>query len=118
MESTFEILRLLSAAAFLFYGVACLATDHMVAEFERYGLARFRVLTGCLEVAGGAGLLVGIWFPPVGVAAALGLSLLMLLGVATRVRIRDSLLMTMPAFVLFAVNLFLFTYALRSDVPT
>jgi hypothetical protein len=46
------VLEILSACAFLFYGAACLFSAKLVAEFERYRLARWRVLVGSLEIAG------------------------------------------------------------------
>ncbi len=105
MTNTFiEGARLLSAVAFLGFGTACLVTRRMREEFERYGLARWRLLVGRLELAGAVGLLAGPWWPRVAVAAAAGLALLMALGVATRVRIRDSLAQTLPAALLFVTN--------------
>ena len=100
-----DFLIALSAAAFLFYGLACLFSPKLVAEFERYRLARFRPLVGSLEVAGALGLVAGWWFPPLQTAAAAGLSLLMLCGLWARWRIRDPWLAMLPALVLAVVNL-------------
>jgi uncharacterized membrane protein YphA (DoxX/SURF4 family) len=112
MQTTFEIARALSAIAFLFYGIVCISTSHMKVEFERYGLARFRVLVGVLECLGGLGLLVGYFNRPVLVAAAAGLALTMLLGIATRIRIGDSLAQTLPAIVLLILNAFVLGVAI------
>jgi len=49
--------------AFAIYGAQCLFSASMQAEFIRFGLERFRVLTGILEVLGGVGLLVGLKWP-------------------------------------------------------
>jgi hypothetical protein len=100
-----ELLVTVSAAAFLFYGLACLFSSKLVAEFERYGLARWRVLVGGLEVAGALGLIIGWWFPPLQTAAAAGLFLLMLCGLWARWRIRDPWSAMLPAFVLAVINL-------------
>jgi len=102
---------LLSAVLFLVYGALCLFSGGMEEEFERYGLSRFRRLTGALEVLGGAGLLVGLLVPEVMIVAASGLALLMLLGVIARVRVRDPLLETVPAAVLLVANVFLLLQA-------
>ena len=110
MQTTFETVRALSIASFLIFGIACLVSKHMVLEFERYGLSRFRRLTGSLEVLGALGLLGSYLYPPVAALAAGGLAVMMLLGVLTRIRIRDSLLATLPAVVLLASNLFLAAY--------
>ena len=103
--STLDLLIAISAAAFLFYGLACLFSSRLVAEFERYRLARFRVLVGSLEAAGAFGLLAGWWWPPLQVAAAAGLFLLMLCGLWARWRIRDPWYAMLPAALLAVVNL-------------
>ena len=107
-----DILTALSAAAFFFYGTACLFSAKLVAEFQRYRLARFRVLVGLLEVAGALGLVAGWWFPPLRIAAAAGLFVLMLCGLWARWRIRDPWLAMLPALVLAAVNLAVFLLSL------
>lgn len=105
MPALVEILAAVSATAFLFYGLACLFSSKLVAEFERYRLARFRVLVGSLEVAGALGLIAGWWLPPLQQAAAAGLFLLMLCGLWARWRIRDPWYAMLPAALLAAVNL-------------
>lgn len=105
MPSATDILVAISAAGFLFYGLGCLFSARLVAEFERYRLARFRVLVGSLEVAGALGLVAGWWFPPLQTAAAAGLFALMLCGLWARWRIRDPWYAMLPAFVLAVVNL-------------
>ena len=112
MQTAFEIARALSAVAFLFYGVVCLSTSRMKVEFERYGLARYRHLVGALECLGALGLLVGYFNRPVLVVAAAGLALTMLMGIATRIRIGDSLVQTVPAIVLLIMNAFVLGVAI------
>lgn len=103
-----------SASSFLAYGTACLVTRHMRAEFERFGLARQRSTVGILQVAGAAGLLAGLHVPVIGMLAAGGLALQMLLGVGVRLRIRDSLRQTGPAAFYLALNTYLFLQFLPS----
>ena len=112
METAFQACKILSIAAFLFYGALSLRSQAMVAEFARYGLSGFRVLTRTLEVLGGLGILTGYVWPPLVIVSSGGLSLLMLFGIAARARIRDPLVAMLPAFVLFAVNGFIAGYAL------
>ena len=85
---------------FIVYGLLCLLTDHMVTEFTRYGLSRFRKLTGILELLGGLGLIVGLFYPPILFLSSLGLSVLMFLGVLVRLKTRDPLIEIFPAFTL------------------
>ena len=94
---------LFCALSFLGYGVSCLFSPRMVVEFDRYRLRKYRVLTGVLQVLGGAGLLLGILYDPVGMLAAAGLSLLMLAGFITRLKIRDPLLLCLPSLAYMAL---------------
>lgn len=116
MQLAYQISLLLSIAAFFVYGLSCLFSDGMKAEFERFGLARFRRLTGALEVLGALGLAAGYLLPPLVVVASAGLALLMVLGVLTRLRVRDSLLETLPALVLLLLNAFILLVSLRSPL--
>lgn len=111
MEFAYRASVLVSALLFLYYGFLCLFADGMAEEFRRFGLSRFRRLTGSLEVLGALGLLVGLWVTPIMLTASGGLALLMALGVATRIRVRDSVPETLPAVVLLLVNVFVFLYA-------
>ena len=105
---------LVSAVLFLVYGLLCLFSDGMEEEFTRYGLSRFRRLTGALEVLGGAGLLVGLLVTEIMLLASGGLALLMVLGVIARIRVRDPLLEMLPAIVLLVMNVFIL--ATTSDI--
>ncbi|NNF58412.1 MAG: hypothetical protein HKN04_09230 [Rhodothermaceae bacterium] len=117
MEIAYQACKALSIALFLYYGLQCLVSDAMVAEFERFGLARFRRLTGGLEVLGALGLVVGYLLPAFVLLASAGLALLMFLGVLTRIRVRDTLLETLPAAILLLVNVYIFVYAFRVAAP-
>lgn len=101
----FTLFCILSIVSFYGYGVSCSFTSHMVTEFERYGLAPFRRLTGYLQILGATGLLVGLLvFPTVGIVAAFGLSVQMLLGFCVRLRIKDSVLQILPSFIYMWIN--------------
>ena len=91
------VLMVFVATSFAWFGTSCLVTAAMRGEFERYALARFRVLIGVLQLCGAVGLTVGWWYRPLGVAAAVGLTVLMLLGWTVRRRIRDPWLKQIPA---------------------
>ena len=101
----FTLFCILMIVSFYAYGVSCTFTSHMVAEFERYGLAPFRRLTGYLQILGATGLFVGLLvFPPVGIVAAFGLSVQMLLAFCVRLRIKDSVLQTLPSLIYMWIN--------------
>lgn len=95
------------AFSFLIYSVSCLTTAHMKQEFVRYGLSRFRALTGLLQLLGVAGLVIGFKYPAIGLLSAGGLSVQMLLALAVRRRIQDSLGQCLPAFFFWALTTWL-----------
>jgi uncharacterized membrane protein YphA (DoxX/SURF4 family) len=103
----------LSAILFLAYGLNCFVSDKMIAEFERYRLPSLRVLTGVLQILGGAGLLVGHWSWPVLLLSSGGLALMMFLAVLTRYKIRDSIVEALPATSLCLLNAYVLIEALR-----
>jgi hypothetical protein len=73
-------------------------------EFERFGMAKFRILTGIIEILGAAGTLLGLFWTPLFIFSTLGLGTLMLLGLVTRVRVRDPIVQMLPALSLMVVN--------------
>jgi uncharacterized membrane protein YphA (DoxX/SURF4 family) len=101
-----DIVIVLLALSFLFYGIACLRTEQMVDEFKRYGLPQFRELVGALEVAGGIGLVVGYFIPVIQILAAGGIALLMLMGCIVRIRTKDSFIQILPAFTFLILSVF------------
>jgi len=111
MVVAYEILRALSLLTFLFYGSACVFAGSMEADFERFGLSHMRVLVGSLELLGALGLLAGYFYTPLVAVASGGLCLLMVLGVATRVRVGDPFVEALPALVLGLVNALVFALA-------
>jgi len=93
-----HILNLFCSASFLMYGLSCLFMSHMVQEFARYRLVKFRVFTGIAQLLGALGLALGTRSALIGLSAAAGLSLLMLAGFITRLKIRDPLYLCLPSF--------------------
>ena len=60
-----------------------------------------------LELLGAGGLVAGYFAPEISVVSASGLSLLMLLGIGARLRVRDPLAAMAPAAFLLCVNAFI-----------
>lgn len=101
----FELFAWVSIVSFFVYGVSCLGSQKMVLEFQRYGLSRFRVVTGVLQVLGATGMTLGLLLSPwIGFLAATGLALQMLLGFGVRLRIRDPFLQCLPSFAYMWIN--------------
>lgn len=96
------VLSALLAIAFVGAGVSkVMKVPAMVTAAEAHGFTAdsYRNI-GLLEIAGAAGLLIGLWWAPLGIAAALGLSVLMAGAVIVHVRAEDEVAETVPAVVL------------------
>ncbi|MEI6377097.1 MAG: DoxX family protein [bacterium] len=102
---------LFSAFSFLFYGVGCFTSQHLKREFVRFGFSPQRRLIGLLQILGSLALIGGLWLPLLGTTGAVGVALMMLTGTLVRIKIRDSLLKTMPAVLYFLVNTYLALFA-------
>lgn len=98
------ILSLASAGLFLYYGYETLFGVPPREEYERYGLPRLRVFVGSMQLLGALGLLLGLVAAPVGILAAGGLTLMMLMGLLVRYRIHDAPQLMVPAASLAAAN--------------
>ncbi|NJL31823.1 MAG: hypothetical protein HC898_09430 [Phycisphaerales bacterium] len=73
-------------------------------EFIRYKLQGYQQLVGSLQIAGSTGLIIGLWMPPLGFAASLGLALMMVFGLIVRIRLHDSFIQMVPAIVYLLLN--------------
>ncbi|MEM9020363.1 MAG: DoxX family protein [Planctomycetota bacterium] len=98
---------IISSASFIFYGLSCLLSGRIAAEFERYKLQRFRNLVGSLQIVGSLGLIGGLWVSELGAAAALGLAVLMAMGVVVRLRLNDTAIQMLPAGAYLVLNSYL-----------
>lgn len=90
-----------------------LRRDPMVmASMRAVGVPESRVpLLAVLEILGAIGLIVGIWIPWVGTAAAAGLALYFLGAVIAHVRVRSAAKEALPAVVILLIALA--TFALQ-----
>ena len=100
-------LVLFSALSFLAYGAGCFFSAGLEREFVRYRMERVRRMVGTLQIAAAFGLLGGLSQPWLGQAAAVGLTLMMLVAVGVRIKIRDTLWQTVPALFYLALNAYL-----------
>lgn len=107
MQIAVGIAQFLTIIAFAWYGATALLSARMVAEFERYGLARLRVLTATLQIAGSAGLFAGFFYRPLLLLSAGGFAVMMFFAVIVRIKIRDPVHAIVPAFVLLCLDLML-----------
>ncbi len=77
----------------------------MRTEFTRFGLTKLqRQLTGVLQLVGAVGLLLFKFSFILAAISATGLSLLMLMGFIVRMRVKDSVYESSPAFIFMVLN--------------
>lgn len=108
------IVSVLLALAFVGAGVSKILTQpKMVEAAAHLGLSvrSFRFI-GLAEVAAAAGLLIGLAWPPLGIAAAAGLVLLLLGALVFHVRAKDPVAAMAPVLVLLVLAVV--TLVLRS----
>jgi uncharacterized membrane protein YphA (DoxX/SURF4 family) len=106
MNHLLETAQAISAVGFLVYGIGCLTTKAMRAEFLRYGLPKLRVLTGVLQIAAAIGLFAGYVYPVCALIAATGLSSMMIVAIGVRWKIKDPPAGFLQALVCFLLNAF------------
>ena len=112
MMNLLNVLIFISSMSFLGYGIAYFTSPQMKNEFKRFGLEKIGTLTAILELLGAVGLLVGLKIQLILLISAGGLAMLMFLGVAVRVKVKDSLAISLPALFFMVLNLYIFYMAL------
>ncbi|PSR70216.1 invasion protein [Nocardia sp. MDA0666] len=96
-------LTVLLAAQFTVFGILKLAAAKQMRDRAAHvgmTVTTYRMI-GALEVAGAAGLVIGTVWWPAGLAAGIGLVLLMVGAIATHLRVHDKLSAAAPAIVTF-----------------
>lgn len=101
---------LFSSLSFIAYSISYFTSPHMKREFERFNLKRLGLFVIILEILGALGLIVGLFFTPILVISSGGLALLMLLGLITRIKSKDSFLVSLPAVFYLVLNGFIFYF--------
>ncbi|MFD1061818.1 DoxX family protein [Winogradskyella litorisediminis] len=114
-----SVLVWFSSISFLYFGFSCFFSKFIISEFQRYGLPKYRKLTGTLQLIGAVGLLLGLYKSNVLLLiASAGLFLLMLAGFIVRIKIKDNFFKSSPAFIFAVINALIAvkTYFLISGV--
>ena len=101
MDTATVIVTLLLAALFTFSSsIKLLGVSQSLAIRDHLGVkpVQWRLIGAC-ELAGVAGVLVGLMWAPIGIAAAIGLALLSVGAIAFHLRASDSAKDTAPAVI-------------------
>lgn len=106
MNIVWIVLSVLVALGFVMAGVAKLRrAEPVTGTLERLGVsAGLQRTIGALEILGGLGVAIGIWWQPLGIAAAIGLVLLMIGAVGYHVKEKDKVGETAGAIVLLVLS--------------
>ena len=110
--SIVTICSLISSISFFAYAYSYFKAPHMKNEFKRFGLEKIGLTTVLLEIAGALGLLVGLKFSFFLMISSLGLALLMFAGVIVRIKLKDSIWVSFPAFFYMILNTYIFLASL------
>ena len=102
-----------SALSFLFYGVNSFYSKLLISEYERWGYNRLRTIIAILQILASFGLIIGAYsFPLLLSIVSFSLTIMMLVAVFTRVKIKDSIANTMPAIFYVIINSIIFFQSL------
>jgi len=66
-----------------------------------------RILTGILQLSGAVGLMIGSFIPLLGLMASVGLTLMMVVAFAVRIKIKDGPKETAPSLIFAFLNAYL-----------
>lgn len=80
----------------------------MKSEFKRFGLERFGLMVMMLQFLGAAGLLIGLKFHVLLTLSSLGLAILMFSGLIVRLKLKDSIWISLPATFYMGLNAYIF----------
>lgn len=105
-----DIFIYFSSISFLFYGINSFFSNRLISEYERWGYKKLRVLIACLQILASMGLLVGMLYsiPMLLSIVSFLLALMMLVAIFARIRIKDTLINTIPAIIYTIVNFIIF----------
>ena len=107
---------LISSFSFFAYAYSYFNAPHMKNEFKRFGLEKIGLTTVLLEITGALGLLIGLKFDFILLISSLGLALLMLVGFIVRMKLKDSIWVSLPAFFYMVLNTYIFWKSINSMI--
>ena len=104
-----KYLTIFSGVSFIFYGILAFVSKKMILEYNRWGYAELRFLIGALQLLGGLGLLVGLYFNLLIPLSSASLMLLMLAAIGVRINIKEQPIKMLPALFFAAINFLILT---------
>lgn len=107
MSFNFVIL-VFSATSFLFYGISSFYSSRMILEYKRWGCEKFRKTIAILQILGGIGLLIGYFFALLLTLVSALFTLMMIVAIFVRIRIKDNIIKLLPAILYAVINFIIF----------
>ena len=106
-----EIIIFISAISFIVYSSMSIFSKKMILEYKRWGYQRLRILIALFQLLGGIGLLLGMFHPLLLMLVSFLLMIMMIFAIIVRIKIRDTIVNTLPAIIyaLLTFNIFLIT---------
>ena len=108
-----KICVLISSFSFFAYTIYYFKSSKMEMEFKRFGLEKFGLIIITLQFLGATGLMVGLVFNPLLIISSLGLALLMLAGFLVRLKLKDGILVSLPALFYMSLNTYIFLVSIN-----
>ena len=99
---------LVSSLSFFAYTLYYFISPKMKEEFKRFGLEKLGLTVVAFQFLGATGLIVGLKFNLVLTLASFGLALLMLFGIIVRIKLKDSIWISLPALFYMCLNAYIF----------
>ena len=112
-----EFFVLFSAISFVIYSLHSVFSKRMILEFSRWGIGNLRILVASFQMLGGIGLLLGMYNIWLLCLVSFFLTLMMIIAIIIRIRVRDSFLLTVPAL-MYAVLSFIIFYSSFVEINT
>lgn len=112
-----EFFVLFSAISFVIYSLHSVFSKRMILEFSRWGIGNLRILVASFQMLGGIGLLLGMYNIWLLCLVSFFLTLMMIIAIIIRIRVRDSFLLTVPAL-MYALLSFIIFYSSFVEINT
>ncbi len=103
-----NICILLSSLSFFSYTAWYFVSPKMKGEFKRFGIEKLGLFIIITQFVGASGLMIGFIVPELLIISSLGLAIQMLAGVIVRIKIKDSIWVSLPAFFYMVLNAYIF----------
>ena len=103
-----NILIYFSAISFIFYSINSLYSKRLISEFDRWGYGKFRFLIASFQLLAGIGFIIGIYFSFLIIVVSFLLTVMMLVAIYVRIKVKDNLIEIFSAIFYSLLNMIIF----------